>query len=133
MLLGHEEHLIEHFLQIIFLHILQNKEQLIHMIFPHLIFSQLLEQLKQILILHKEQILLLKLFFEHIPHTFFSFVFIFLFFCKQSEHIINSLLSLFSCLLHKLQMFLKHKLHFIPQQFFISLILFLLSFPKNGL
>jgi hypothetical protein len=58
MLLGHEEHLIEHFLQIIFLHILQNKEQLIHMIFPHEIFSQLLEQLKQILILHKEQILL---------------------------------------------------------------------------
>ena len=58
MLLGHEEHLIEHFLQIIFLHILQNKEQLIHMIFQHLLFSQLLEQLKQILILHKEQILL---------------------------------------------------------------------------
>jgi hypothetical protein len=58
MLLGHEEHLIEHFLQIIFLHILQNKEQLIHMIFPQEIFSQLFEQLKQILILHKEHILL---------------------------------------------------------------------------
>ena len=66
---GHEEHFIEHFLQIIFLHILHNKEQLMHIIFLHKLFSQIFEQDKHILLLHKEHVFQL-LLFEQRLHLF---------------------------------------------------------------
>jgi hypothetical protein len=67
---GHDEHLIEHFLQINFLQILQNREQFIHIRFLHKLFSQILIQEKSILILHNEQIL-----FELIKLLFFALCF----------------------------------------------------------
>ena len=69
---GHEEHFIEHFLQMIFLHILHNKEQLMHINFSHKLFSQVFEQDKHILILHIEHIFKQSLF-EHRLHLFVIF------------------------------------------------------------
>ena len=87
---GHDEHLIEHFLQINFLHILQNKEQFIHISFLHKLLSQILIQEKSVLILHKEQLL-----FELIKLLFFVLCFkqlsLFSFPHKVMEHFLQTL------------------------------------------
>ena len=115
LLAGQEEHLIEHFKHIIFLQILQNKEQFIHMIFLHEVFSHSFEQAKHILILHIEHIFHIS-FFKHKLHLFFSIklisLLLFIIF-EQSEHI--DLLLFLLLLLQKEQKFLKHLVHLIPQ------------------
>jgi hypothetical protein len=115
LLAGQEEHLMEHFKHIIFLHILQNKEQFIHTIFLQEIFSHSFEQVKQILILHIEQTFHIS-FFKYKLHLFFSIklisLLLFIIF-EQSEHI--DLLLFLLLLSHKVQKFLKHLIHFIPQ------------------
>jgi hypothetical protein len=114
-LTGQEEHLIEHFKHIIFLQILQNEEQFIHMIFLHEVFSHSFEQAKQILILHIEQFFHVS-FIKHKLHLFFSFklksAFLFIIF-EQFKHI--DLLLFLLLLSHKEQKYLKHLRHFIPQ------------------
>jgi hypothetical protein len=86
---GHEEHFNEHFLQIIFLHILQKKEQLIHMIFLHKLFPQIFAQLKHILLLHNKQVFQL-LLLGHKLHLFISLNIIRGdLIIAQSEHIIS--------------------------------------------
>jgi hypothetical protein len=72
---GQEEHFNEHFLQIIFLQILQNKEQFIHIIFLHKLFPQIFAQVKHILLLHVEHVFQL-LSLEHKLHFFISLNFI---------------------------------------------------------
>jgi len=128
---GHEEHFIEHFLQIIFLHILHNKEQLMHIIFLHKLFSQVFEQGKHILILHIEQTLQ-QLLFEQRLHLFVTF-----FSLSSSEFLSKQSLQiklLMGFLLHKEHICLRHLIHFIPHSLSKLFSCVILSFSsKNGL
>jgi hypothetical protein len=117
---GQFEHLIEHFLHIIFLQILQKSEQFIHI---KCLFEEILHIIRQliehILELQIEQFLL-NLFILHIEHLFSSFNLIlcllhsFLFLKSLGQRVIEHFLH---CLLHALHNILLQYSHIVSDIF----------------